>query len=381
MVHAMSSSPTMVRVATFNVSMDASNYQPKGSELSLAVLKRELASGENPQIKNIAEIIQRVRPDILLLNEFDYIPEPSEGIELFQKHYLYRAQNKAVTGIEYPYIYLGPVNTGEPSPFDLSGDGKASGVGVDAWGFGNYPGQYGMVVLSRYPIVVEKVRSFQRFKWRDMPGALKPVDPKTNRSWYSDEAWAEFRLSSKSLWDLPIAVAGQQVHLLASHPTPPVFDGPENRNGKRNHDEIRLLADYLSGADYLYDDSGSKALFTGRRFVILGDLNASEHSRETLPGTMQQLLKHAKVDAGFTPKSEGGALNAPGDKNAAEHTAGWKSRADYILPSKAGWKVAGGGVFWPLKHEPEYRLIASRKASSDHRMVYLDLQIAPITKD
>ena len=41
-------------------------------------------------------------------------------------------------------------------------------------------------------------------------------------------------------------VKGKTFHLLASHPTPPVFDGDEDRNGKRNHDEVRLIADYIN---------------------------------------------------------------------------------------------------------------------------------------
>jgi hypothetical protein len=40
-----------------------------------------------------------------------------------------------------------------------------------------------------------------------------------------------FRLSSKSHWDVPIVIGRKTVHFLVSHPTPPVFDGPEDRNG------------------------------------------------------------------------------------------------------------------------------------------------------
>ena len=214
-----------------------------------------------------------------------------------------------------------------------------------------------------------------------MPGALKPVDRKTNQPWYSAEAWPHLRLSSKSLWDVPITVDGNTVHVLASHPTPPVFDGPENRNGRRNHDEIRLLADYLSQAPYLYDDAGSKAPFAGQRFVILGDLNASVYSQETWPGTLEQLFAHPRVNAEFIPTSLGAQENAPGVTGAAEHTAAWRSRADYVLPSKKGWRVVDGGVFWPAEASPEHRLVASRKASSDHRLVYLDLELSSSLAD
>jgi predicted RNA-binding protein with PUA-like domain len=72
-----------IRVATFNVSMEADNYvsrdtAPRGDELFVA-----LASAKHPQIKNIAEIIQRTRPDIILLNEFDYSADSQKGIQAF----------------------------------------------------------------------------------------------------------------------------------------------------------------------------------------------------------------------------------------------------------------------------------------------------------
>ncbi len=368
-----------LRVATFNVSMEADNYKADHQDsIEPGVLTRLLAEGKHPQIQHIAEIIQRVRPDVLLLNEFDYIENSKAGIEAFNKNFLAVAQHSDVEPIAYPYFYIGPVNPGEPSPFDFNRDGVASGKGEDAWGYGQYPGQYGMAVLSRYPIDNGAVRSFRHFNWADMPAARVPVHPESGENWYTDAQWQAFRLPSKALWDVPITVAGKRLHLLASHPTPPVFDGPENRNGLRNHDEIRLIADYLNGADYLYDDQKNKTPFAGQRFVIVGDLNASVNSKETVPGTMEQLLEHPKVNASFTPTSGGAKANAPDIADSASHTAAWRSRADYVLPSQQGWKVLGGGVFWPEPGEPLHRLVASRKASSDHRLVYVDLQFQSV---
>ena len=107
-----------------------------------------------------------------------------------------------------------------------------------------------------------------------------PIDPTTGKNWYNEQEWQNIRLSSKSFWDLPISVNNKTVHILASHPTPPVFDGLEDRNGKRNHDEVRLVADYINNADYIYDDKGKKGgLNAQSRFVILGDLNAAPEGR------------------------------------------------------------------------------------------------------
>ena len=76
---------------------------------------------------------------------------------------------------------------------------------------------------------------------------------------YTPEQRQRLRLSAKPHWDVPVQVGAALIHVLAAHPTPPGFDGPEDRNGKRNHDEIRLWADYIRGgtaASCLYDDDG-----------------------------------------------------------------------------------------------------------------------------
>ena len=66
------------------------------------------------------------------------------------------------------------------------------------------------------------------------------------------------RLSSKSHWDVPVRVGAAVIHFLVCHPTPPVFDGPEDRNGARNSDEIRFWSDYIAGAQYIHEDAGVK---------------------------------------------------------------------------------------------------------------------------
>ena len=68
-----------------------------------------------------------------------------------------------------------------PSGFDLNNNGAIGGPD-DALGFGFFPGQYGMVVYSKYPIATDEVRTFRNFLWKDMPGALLPDDPNTTRS-------------------------------------------------------------------------------------------------------------------------------------------------------------------------------------------------------
>ncbi|MCE7040882.1 endonuclease/exonuclease/phosphatase family protein [Dyadobacter sp. CY312] len=364
---------TELTFATYNVSMEAENYVPRGTKgNSEQVLIKELASGSNAQIKNIASIIQTVRPDVILLNEFDYIQDPELGVKAFVKNYLMRSQNGA-KAIDYPYYFYSTVNTGQPSPFDLNNDGKMDRFGNDAWGFGNYPGQYAMVVLSKYPIDSKNVRTFQHFKWKDMPGAHK-ITKADGSDWYSPEAWAQFPLSSKSHWDVPVQVGGKTIHVLASHPTPPTFDGAEDRNGKRNFDEIRFWRDYISGdtGTYIYDDQGKKGgLSNDVPFVIMGDQNASPDEGNAITDGIRSLLAHPKINSETTPESKGGAQHSPDNAFAKNHTAFWRMRADYVLPSKIGFKVKDGGVFWPAKGEPMSELVEKRESSSDHRLVWV----------
>ena len=365
-----------LKVATFNVSMEATNYtKADDTKISLQALIDELASGDNQQIKNVAEIIQLTQPDIILLNEFDYIAESDKGVNAFLTNYLSVSQNGAQP-VNYPYFYLAPVNTGVKVPE------QALTKRLTHFGFGRYPGQYGMVVLSKYPIDSAKVRTFQNFLWQDMPNNLMPVDDQ-GQDWYPEQSKQIMRLSSKSHWDLPINVCGEDVHILASHPTPPVFDGKEDRNGRRNFDEIRFWSDYIEANEtsYHYDDKGTQGgIVKGAKFVILGDLNASNVDGDAYPGAIDNLLKHSLVNNFAAPVSEGGKENKPDNAHSASHTAGWGMRADYVLPS-SNIEVTNSGVFWPSSSDGMSRLVKDRRSSSDHRLVWVDVNLTKLTNN
>ncbi len=295
--------------------------------------------------------------------------------------------------MRYPHAYVAPVNTGVPSGHDLDNDGSVGGAG-DAYGFGAYPGQYGMVVYSKHPIDTRRARTFRTFRWADMPGARLPDDPATPapQDWYSSAELEDVRLSSKSHWDLPIRVGRRTIHVLASHPTPPVFDGPEDRNGTRNADEIRFWADYVAGgrrARYVYDDDGRRGgLPRHARFVIAGDLNSDPYDGDSLPGAAQQVLDSPRVDRRRTPRSTGGAeaarlqggANATHRGDPAYDTADFADsspgnlRADYVLPSR-NLQLRDSGVFWPTTGSPLYRLTGAYPfPTSDHRLVWVDVR-------
>jgi len=370
-----------IRVATFNVSMEALNYSPRIKGQAPNVTGNELAQAlhsKHQQIKNIAEIIQRINPDVILLNEFDYTDDKGKTLQYFLTNYLAVSQQNQPP-VNFPYYYQSSVNTGVKTPIDLNSDGKIENP-VDTYGFGYFPGHFGMVLLSKYPINQEEIKTFQYFKWRDMPNALKPINPETKKPWYSDKVWSELRLSSKSHWDIPLTIEGKEVHILASHPTPPVFDGPEDRNGKRNHDEIRFWHDYITpnASSYIYDD---KMKYGGLKpdvaFVILGDQNASSVEGDAINSSIKAILEHKNIQDPM-PTSIGGKEFRSDNKNAKHHTAYWGMRADYVLPSNRGWSIVNSGVFWPEKSDQMHRLIKDRQASSDHRLVWVDLIL---TKD
>ncbi|MCA9263628.1 MAG: endonuclease/exonuclease/phosphatase family protein [Planctomycetales bacterium] len=365
---------TVVRFATFNV---AFNRREAGQ------LAQDLDSGRHPKARQIAEIIQRVRPHVLLLNEVDYDAD-GRAAQLFLDKYLNVGQGNQQP-IQYEYHFTAEVNTGVPSGLDLDQNGRTDDPG-DAFGFGAFPGQYGMLVLSRYPIDPAHVRTFQKFLWKDMPQAALPVDPESQTPYYSSTVLDKFRLSSKSHWDVPIRIGEQTVHLLASHPTPPVFDGREDRNGCRNHDEIRLWADYVhpDHGDYLVDDEGRRGgLSEGERFVIVGDQNADPMDGDSRNRAINQLLEHAHIQPTI-PTSEGAvaAAAAQGRKNLeqtsdpATDTGDFNDRStgnlrvDYVLPSK-NLHVVGQGVFWPAPEQPGSDLVRA----SDHRLVWIDVQL------
>lgn len=365
-----------LRVATYNASL---NRDEAGA------LLRDLETGEDPQIRAVSEVVQINNPDVLLINEFD-LDEEHRGLDLLRRNYLEISQNGR-TPVFYPYAYTAPVNTGVPSGFDLDGDGTIGGP-EDAWGFGEFPGQYGMAILSRHPILTEEIRTFQTLRWQTMPSNLLPTD------FYGPEISSQLRLSSKSHWDVPVRIGSTTIHLLAAHPTPPNFDGPEERNQRRNHDEIRLWADYLRPgrtSEWIVDDDGvGGGLDPSESFVILGDYNADPHDGDSWPGAIDQLLEHPRVKD-TQPASAGAAEAATLQGGANDDHAGdprldtadfpddpepGNLRVDYVLPSR-DLQVVASSVYWPKRGESGSELTGEEPfPTSDHRLVRVDLQVA-----
>ena len=361
-----------VRIAVFNVwELGANKIDIVDSE----------GHGAHPQLLAAAEVIRLVRPDVLLLNEIDYDPE-RDMARLFIERYLQPERADGSPPIDYAHVFTGPVNTGVQSGYDLNNDGQFDGPD-DGWGFGRYPGQYGMALLSQWPLDVGAARTFRALRWIAMPGHLMPDGRAGRPEWYDAEEAALLRLSSKSFWDVAVELPGLRLHVLASHPTPPVFDGDEDRNGRRNYDEIRLVADYLHAgrrADWIVDDRGLRGgLDPAASAVVLGDLNA-DPVRETAPpygqAAIMQLLEHPRLkdpvqrsegDLGEHPRRG----PYPGDSRT--RTSGF-GRIDYALPTR-DLDVVDSGVFLPPEGDPARALVTGDDRASDHLLVWLDIKL------
>ncbi len=381
-VSAAAATPSL-RIATYNTSL----YSDEAGGLI-----REL-EGDSGHARKIAAVLQQVRPDLVLLNEFDY-DDAHRAADLFQQRYLGVAQPGGGAPLQYAYRYLAPVNTGVPSGLDLDGNGEVGGEGRargnDAWGYGLHPGQYGMLVLSKYPIDAAAVRSFRLLKWSAMPAALRPRDPASGHWFHPDAVWTQLRLSSKSHWDVPVRTPLGVVHALVSHPTPPAFDGVEKRNAARNHDELRLWRDYLDEAPpaagqrpWLCDDAGRcGGLAADARFVILGDLNNDPRDGQGRHDAIVGLIEHPRVLRYPAPRSAGGEETArayaergiarvgpPQQVTGDFGPSAGALRLDYVLPS-ANFRFVGTGVFWPAARDRQ----AAIADGSDHHLVWVEVR-------
>jgi hypothetical protein len=278
-----------------------------------------------------ADTIRSADPDIVLLLDFDY---DATGSAL--------AAFVALIGPDaYPYRFARRPNTGMATGLDLDGNGRR-GEPRDAQGYGEFSGQGGMAVLSRLPLATAEARDLSALLWRDLPGAVLPTYP-DGTAFPSPEAMAVQRLSSTAHWDLPVNLpGGGRLHLLAFHASPPAFDGPEDRNGKRAADELRLWAAYLDGR--LPDPPPQSP------FVILGITNIDPLRGDGDHAVMADFLADPRWSDPFPH-------DAAGKTDTADFPAPLGPlRVDYILPS-ADLAVAASGLGPETEGGPVHRLI------------------------
>ncbi len=337
-----------VRIATFNTELDRDGP---------GLLLRDILAGDDPQVAAVAQVIARVSPDILVLQRVDY-------------DYGLRALSAlrdviAASGTDYPYLFALRPNTGMQTGLDMDGDGRAGEAG-DAQGYGEFAGQSGTAVLSRFPIDHSQVQDFSALLWSDLPGGIPPEI--SGAPFPSTEAFAVQRLSTVGHWVVPVVLENAKLDLMVFHASPPVFDGPEDRNGRRNHDELMFWKLYLDGQFGPTPESA---------FALIGAANLDPKDSDGRRGAIQALLDDDRLHDPL-PMRTGNAeqdLSHAGD--ARLDTADWPApgpgalRVDYVLPS-SDLTVTGSGVYWPSRGTEDEELV---RRATRHRLVWVDVVI------
>ena len=330
-----------LRIATWNVGLDR-----KGPGL----LVNDLAKGDDPQIAAIVRVAVALQADVLLLTAVDY-DRGGVALQLL-------ADRMAAAGLDYPHRFALRPNTGLQTGFDVDGDGRV-GDPRDAQGFGLFSGQGGMAILSRLPLDSAGARDFSGFLWRDLPGALIPDG--------TDPGLRDIqRLATTGFWDVPVLTDAGPLHLLAWHATPPVFDGPEDRNGRRNHDEAAFWRLFLDGALPMPPPETP--------FVLLGDGNLDPADGDGLREGIAALLSHPALQdpqpRGNPARTDPAQTGDPALDTVLYADLGGL-RLDYVLPS-ASLTVTAAGVLWPDARDP---LMADLVAASRHFPVWVELTL------
>ncbi len=345
--------PQKIRVASWN-----SAFSRDGPGLLL----RDILRGDDAQIVAGLAMIQAVRPDILLINNFDF----DHG------RVAARSIAKALqeVGLPLPFVASFRPNTGTGTAFDIDRDGYLGGPG-DAQGWGEFAGQGGMLVLSKYPFDLGGTQDFSDFLWLDLPDNLQDDGA---------ELAAVQKLSSVGQWALPVNLpGGSKLTLLAWHATTPVFDHADDRNGRRNHDENMFWAHLLDGTlDMATPDAP---------FVLLGSANLDPQDGEGHRGAIADLLEHPGLQDP-KPRSRGAAQASAAQGGANAHQSGdpgldtsdWRDdpgpgnlRVQYVLPSR-DLNITDAGVYWPASDEIGYDLISGRDPrASWHGLVWVDI--------
>lgn len=331
-----------LRLATYH--SDAARPGP-------GLLLHAIVQGKDPQLQALAQVVALLDADVLLLHDIDLDAGGATAAALGR----FLAQN----GAPYAHILAPMPNAGVPSGLDLNGDGRL-GRANDALGYGAFRGQGGMVLLSRLPIISEELIDFTGLLWRDLPGASLPK--RSDGTAFPSAAALEVQpLSAVGAWAVPLRLPGGagRLWVMAFHASPPVFDGPEDRNGRRNADELHLWAQALDGT--------LAPALPGQYFALMGVTNIDPLLGEGRRDGLQRLAQHPRLH----PDAQSPHLGLP--------TVDWSGlglglrQASRIFPARS-LQVRGGGVMWPAPQSPKAAIFTK---ASRHRPVWLDIAIPP----
>ncbi|WP_299921733.1 endonuclease/exonuclease/phosphatase family protein [uncultured Pelagimonas sp.] len=278
---------------------------------------RELV-GDEP-VAGIETIVQ-AQPDILHLTNIDF----DAGLVTLKALQMQLADR----GLSLDHSFARKPNTGMSTGLDIDGDGRRGGP-RDAQGFGYFSGQGGQALLSRFPLELTADKS--DVTWSDLSHSLIAPD---------DPAGKVQRVSSSAHWAVTVKVNERAVTLLTLAATPPVFDGPEDRNGRRNHDEVLLWTYSLAQEPGLYKAP----------VVLIGNFNLDPIRGEGIHAAAKQVLSHPRLQDPLP------------DLPTVEWERVGEMRVSYVLPDKV-LDVVDAKVM-PL--EP---------TAGPHRLVWVDVTL------
>ncbi len=285
-------------------------YNADLSRKGPGLLVRDLERFDDNVLRATLQKISDLRPDVLALQNVDY-DHNHVALRLIQ-------ERLEEFGHNMPYRFALAPNSGVDTGFDVDRDGKID-TARDRQGYGLFAGQGGIALLSAHPILSEDAVNYSDLLWRDLPDAALPS------GYFSEAELSVFWLHSVAAWRVPIKTPDGVLQVLTTQTAPPVFDGPENRNGLRNADQIKFLRSQLP-------DAGA--------FVVIGGLNNDPYDGEGLKSELHLLLADPRLQDP-KPKAASHFVNDPTHRGPPEQdTVDWARnigslRVDYVLPSSS----------------------------------------------
>lgn len=280
--------------------------------------------------------LARLKPDLLALQGIDF---DLDGM------LLEAVQDRLERlGHAMPHAFSRPPNSGVLSGFDLDRNGSSYDP-EDGRGYGEFVGQGGIAVLSRFPVDKARAKDFSKLDWATVPWANMPMIE--GNAYFTEEEWNSLPLFSVAAWALPVETPLGELWVLTGQSTPPVFDGAEDRNGLRNAAQITFWDHLVSGGEI---DGWT---LPSSNWVFAGGLNADPLDGDGPHAEVNKLLSNSVI---FDPEPASlGALDEADPDQAGDpalDTARWRRspgpgnlRVDYVLPSRA-LRSLRSGVAW-----------------------------------
>lgn len=321
------------------------------------LLLRDILAQDDDQLAAIFRVINVINPDVLVLTNFDY---DAGGVAL-------SAFSQSLAR-PFPFQFSLAPNAGQQAGLDLNQNGRL-GEPADALGYGQFFGDGGLAILSMFPFDNAGIDDFSSTIWSGLPWAELPR--REAEPFYPIDIHEILPLSSTAHWKVPVQIPEDHlINLLVFSATPPVFDGPEDRNGFRNRDEIMFLGHLIDSGDI------------PAPFVVAGNTNLDPFDGEGWKQTMGDFLLRPDIQDP-RPSSLGGAF-APNNNHMGDpglDTVQWPQngpgnlRVSYVLPS-VDLQIVSSGVFWPAPDTPFADLLGEDGlAAGAHRLVWVDLTL------